>query len=111
VPVLEVVHVLVSLVRFRSTLADADVRATFEERAERFRQLPGLIDKIYLRFRETGEFGAVYVWESDDALARFRESELARTIPTVYQVDGTPQSELADVCLVVTPEARETVSG
>jgi hypothetical protein len=50
---------IVSLVRFKSKLCDDAVQATFEERADRYRNLPGLVEKNYLRFRESGEFGAV----------------------------------------------------
>jgi heme-degrading monooxygenase HmoA len=96
--------VVVSIVRFRSKLEDDAVEAKFEERADQYRRVPGLVEKIYLRYRESGEYGAIYVWESDEALARFRESELARTIPEAYQVEAAPSSELADVSLVVRSE-------
>lgn len=95
---------IVSLVRFKSTLSDEGVQKMFEERADRYRQLPGLVEKIYLVFRETGELGAVYVWDSEEALERFRETELARSIPDAYQVEGATSVEVADVCLVVRPE-------
>ena len=100
---------IVSLVRFKSGLSDEAVQATFEERADHYRNVPGLVEKIYLRFREGGEFGAVYVWDSEKALMDFRETELARSIPDAYQVEEAPRVELADVCLVVQPEtARVT---
>jgi hypothetical protein len=95
--------VIVSIVRFRSRLSPEAVQAAYEERADGYRAVPGLAEKIYLRFRETGEFGAVYVWESAEALERFRGSELARTIAAVYGVEGHPRVELADVALVVRP--------
>ena len=95
---------VVSIVRFTSKLSADEVQAKFEDRADSYRQVPGLVEKIYLRFRDTGEFGAVYVWESDDALARFRESELARSIPEAYRVEGAAKIELADVSLVVRPD-------
>jgi heme-degrading monooxygenase HmoA len=95
---------IVSLVRFKSRLSDAEVQAMFEERADLYRNVPGLVEKIYLRFRESGEFGAVYVWDSEEALMRFRETELARTIPDVYQVEQAPRAELADVRLVIQPQ-------
>ena len=63
-----------------------------------------------MRFRETGEFGAVYVWQSEADFTRFRESGLARTIADVYQVGEVPATELADVCLIVQPD-RVTISG
>jgi hypothetical protein len=96
--------VIVSLVRFRSGLSDNAVQANFENRADRYLEVPGLVEKIYLRFRESGEFGAVYVWESEQALMNFRRTLLATTIPDVYQVEEPPDVELADVCLVIQPE-------
>jgi hypothetical protein len=65
--------VVVSVVRFRSMLSDDEVQEAFERRAERYRRAPGLVQKIYLRFRETGEFGAIYVWETEESLREFRE--------------------------------------
>jgi heme-degrading monooxygenase HmoA len=97
--------VIVSLVRFKSGLSDDEVQARFEERANLYRSVPGLVEKIYVRFRESGEFGAVYLWDSEKALMDFRETELARTIPDEYQVVEGPQAELADICLVVQPDA------
>jgi heme-degrading monooxygenase HmoA len=97
---------IVSLVRFASGLADDDVQARFEARADRYRDVPGLVEKLYLRYRETGEYGAVYVWESEDAMARFRQSALAESIATTYEVDGAPRSEVADVRLVVRAEGE-----
>jgi hypothetical protein len=65
--------------------------------------VPGLVEKLYLRYR-TGEFGAVYVWESDEALAAFRASELGRSIAEAYEIEGDEvDTELADVTLVVRP--------
>jgi hypothetical protein len=100
--------VIISLVRFTSDLTDDEVQATFEDRADRYRTVPGLVEKIYVRFRDSGEFGAVYLWESEQALLDFRETELARTIPSAYQVVGEPYVELADVRLVVQPDASRS---
>lgn len=94
---------IVSIVRFRSRLPDDAVQAAFEERSDRYRQVPGLLEKIYLRFRETGESGAVYVWDSEESLEQFRSSDLARTIAATYEVEGESKVELADVALVVRP--------
>ncbi len=88
-------------------LSDEQVQARFEERAPHYRRVPGLVEKLYLRYRDSGEFGAVYVWESEDALKRFRESELGMSIAAAYAVRSAPRFELADVELVVRPrEAR-----
>jgi heme-degrading monooxygenase HmoA len=81
---------VVQIVRFKSGLSDAQVLTMYEARAPRYRALKGLKQKYYLRFADTGEHGAVYVWESETALKEFRESDLGRTIASTYQVQGTP---------------------
>lgn len=93
-----------SVVRFKSDLDDREVQALFEERSDDYRSVPGLVEKLYLRFRDTGEFGAVYFWKSEEDLARFRDTDLARTIPSAYNAVGAPSFEVADVRLVVQPD-------
>ena len=39
----------------------------FEDRADRYRQVPGLLQKYYVRYPDTDEYGGVYVWESPEA--------------------------------------------
>lgn len=97
---------IVSLVRFNSNLSDDEVQTTFEERADRFRVVPGLLEKIYLRFRDTGEFGAVYVWESEDDLQRFRDTDLAHSIPEAYRIEGRLGFEVADVPLALQKQSN-----
>lgn len=88
---------IVQIVRFRSELSDAEVVETYEERAPRYRALGGLVQKYYLRFTETGEHGAVYVWDSPESLATFGRSELRATIPDAYRVVGEPHVATAEV--------------
>lgn len=96
---------VVQIVRFKSGLSEDAVRKRFEERAPRFRALKGLTQKYYLRFAESGEHGAVYVWESQAALKEFTESELRRTIVNAYRVQGAPSVETAEVAMVLRPLA------
>jgi hypothetical protein len=91
---------IVSIVRFRSGLPDEQVQDLYEARADRYRAVPGLVEKLYVRYR-SGEHGAVYVWEDEDALESFRASDLGRSIGPAYEVQGDPQSEIADVTLLV----------
>jgi heme-degrading monooxygenase HmoA len=91
---------VVSIVRFRSGLSDERVQDLYEARADRYQQVPGLVEKLYLRYR-SGEHGAVYVWENEEALNAFRASDLGRSIGGAYEVEGEPQTEVADVTLLV----------
>lgn len=99
---------IVRIVRFRSGLKDEDVMSAFESRSPRYREVEGLVQKYYLRFPQTGEFGAVYVWDSQSALDRFNASALARSIPEVYRVEGAPSGEVAEVMLALHPEGQPT---
>jgi hypothetical protein len=94
---------IVQFVKFPSSLTDAEVERIMNERAPQFRQLSGLIQKFYGRERETGELCGIYLWETEEALATFRASELARSIPTAYQVSRQPRVETFDVIMPLRP--------
>jgi heme-degrading monooxygenase HmoA len=96
---------IVQVVRFKSRLSDSQVLRTYEQRADRYRALPGLLNKYYLKFSETGEHGAVYMWESEEAMREFRSSDLARTIPDAYQVIGAPEVVVGDLVYTLRPES------
>jgi heme-degrading monooxygenase HmoA len=72
-------------VRIKSNLSAAEFERRLAERRPRFREVPGLVQKVYGRDRETGDVCGIYFFESEDALAEFRETDLARTIPTAYE--------------------------
>jgi hypothetical protein len=56
------------------------------ERRPRFLEVPGLLQKVYGQDEETGAVCGIYFFESEAALGAFRESELARTIASAYEV-------------------------
>jgi heme-degrading monooxygenase HmoA len=92
---------IVQIVRFKSMLSDEDVLNKYEERSVRYREIKGLLQKYYLKYRDTGEHGAVYVWKSEEDMQSFRQSELYLTIPDVYKVSGDSNFEVADVVLLL----------
>jgi len=85
-------HVL--LVRFRSRLPLPEVMRIVEERAPEFAALPGLRQKYYLEDAASGEIAGLYLWDSPEALAEYRQSELRATIAEAYQADGEPRVEV-----------------
>jgi len=95
---------VIQIVRLRSGLSDADVRRIMEERAPGFRRVPGLQQKYFCRDGKTGEYGGVYVWDSEESMLKYRESELARTTPGAYQLEGQPRVETLDVLFPLWPE-------
>ena len=81
-------------VRFRSKLTLDQVTKIMDERAPEFRALEGLQQKYYLQDTATGEFAGLYLWESQEALAAYRESELRASIAKAYQAEGKPRVEV-----------------
>jgi len=87
----------VQVVKYRTGLSEEEATQTIAERAPQYRALPGLLQKLYIRERGTGEYGGIYIWEDEASMREFRESELAASIPEVYRVEGEPRVEIFDV--------------
>ena len=90
-------------VRINSDLDPQEFERRLAERRPRFRDVPGLVQKIYGRDRATGDVCGIYFFESDDALAAFRETELARTIPGAYEAVDV-RREVYEVLYPLWPE-------
>ncbi len=72
-------------VRIKSGLDAEEFERRLVERRPRFRDVPGLVQKIYGREEASGDVCGIYFFENEEALAAFRETELARTIPAAYE--------------------------
>jgi heme-degrading monooxygenase HmoA len=103
--------VIVQLSMFRSDLTEEEVRRIMEERAPRYRSVPGLLQKIYLKEGDSAEYGAILVWRDEESMRQFSGSELARTIPQAYQVVGRLRREAAEVIYVLRDEGDSLVAG
>jgi Putative mono-oxygenase ydhR len=78
--------VIIQLVRFASRLSYDEVMERFEARSDRYREVPGLLQKYYVHYAENDEYGGVYVWDSEDSLQKWRETNLSGTLADTYQV-------------------------
>jgi len=72
-------------VRIKSDVDLDELDRRMGARKPQFLEIPGLIQKIYGRDQATGDTCGIYFFESKEALAAFRDTELARTIPTAYE--------------------------
>jgi hypothetical protein len=73
------------LVRVKSDLEPTELERRLLERRPRFKEVPGLVQKIYGRDESTGDVCGIYFFEDREALSAFRETQLAKTIPTAYE--------------------------
>jgi hypothetical protein len=90
-------------VRARSGLDETELERRLLERRPRFLEVPGLLQKIYGRDRATGAVCGIYFFESEAALAAFRETELAKSIPAAYEADEF-RPEVYDLLYSLRPE-------
>jgi Putative mono-oxygenase ydhR len=93
----------VLFVRVQSDVDVDELNRRMLERLPRFREVPGLVQKIYGRDPGTGDVCGIYFFDSDEALARFRDSELARTIPAAYDATDV-RREVYEVLCPLRPE-------
>jgi len=85
---------IIQIVKFETTLSEDEVMTIANGRADRFRALPGLIQKYYVKLDQANHYGGVYIWDSAESMAAFRESDLAASIPAAYKVKGKPTIEI-----------------
>jgi hypothetical protein len=93
----------VLFVRITSALDPEEFDRRLLERRPRFQEVPGLVQKVYGRDPESGDVCGIYFFESGEALRAFRESELARTIPSAYEAEEV-RREAYDVLYPLWPE-------
>jgi hypothetical protein len=90
-------------VRIKSDLDPAELDRRLNERKPRFLEVPGLIQKIYGRDEATGDVCGIYFFENKEALGAFRDTELAKTIPTAYEAKDI-RREVYEVLFPLRPE-------
>ncbi len=78
---------VIHFVRITTHLAQEEVRQIMEERAPRFREVPGLLQKYYGYEPSSEAFCGCYIFDSEESRQAFSQSELARTIPAAYQAE------------------------
>jgi hypothetical protein len=98
--------VIIQLVRFASRLTYDEVMERFEARSDQYREVPGLLQKYYVHYPETDEYGGVYVWDSKDSLQKWRETNLSSTLAGTYQIKDEPHREMLDVMVVLHADRR-----
>jgi hypothetical protein len=90
-------------VRVKSDVDLDELDRRMNERKSQFLEIPGLIQKIYGRDEATGDTCGIYFFESKEALAAFRDSKLAKSIPTAYEATDV-RREVYEVLYPLKPE-------
>lgn len=85
---------VIQIVKFKSSLKKEEVLKKYEERAFRFREVPGLEQKYYVEY-EDGRFGAVYIWADRESYDAYQATKLKGSIADAYAVIGEVSTEFA----------------
>lgn len=65
------------------------IRAAFDEVAPKFRNVPGLIRKQFLRSKDCRTAGGVYLWNDEHSARAFMNDRVAPMIRAKFHVDPT----------------------
>lgn len=95
---------IMQIIKFRSSLSFDEVLEIARERKEEFLPISGLVQKYYIKSEEPGNYGGVYIWDSLESAAAYRNSELAASIPQAYKLMGPPEIEVFEVAFTLRAE-------
>ena len=90
---------LIQIVRFETELNETAFLEVARDRGPAFREVPGLLQKYFVKFDTPGQYGGVYLWETRDAMQSYRASALAQTVGEAYRVIGETEVESAEVLI------------
>ena len=88
---------VLQFVKLKSNLPEEELLTKAKEREPEFKAIPGLLQKYYVKMNEEGNYGGIYVWDSPDSLKKFKESNLAKSIPQAYEVTEAPNIEIMKI--------------
>ena len=92
----------------KSELPRQEFERRYKERLPQFRNVIGLIQKYYAYDDSTGEWAGIYLWDSDESLARYLESDLRKSIAAAYELTEPPRLERFPIVDVLrAPDERE----
>lgn len=80
----------VVFVTFESELSPDALERTLRRRAQKFREVDGLVQKFYLQEESSGRVGGFYVFDSEASRDAFFASDLRDSIGEAYAVRGEP---------------------
>ena len=88
---------ILQFVKLKSAMPENALLGKAKERAPEFEAIPGLLQKYYVKIDDQGNYGGIYIWDSQESILKFRASDLAKSIPAAYQVMEAPSIEIMDI--------------
>jgi heme-degrading monooxygenase HmoA len=82
---------------FKSGLSSTELLKVSEGRESQYLEVKGLIQKYYVQVKEMDRVGGVFVFDTEESLAAFRESDLAKSTGEAYRFTEPPHTRVLDI--------------
>jgi heme-degrading monooxygenase HmoA len=76
---------------FESGMDHGEIERTMRERAERFREVEGLVQKYFVHDEANDRYGAVFLFDSVDSRDAYLDSDLSAGVREAYDIEGSPE--------------------
>ncbi|MEX0312917.1 MAG: YdhR family protein [Allomuricauda sp.] len=88
---------IIQVIKLKSQLPEDELLKRAKEREPQFKAIAGLLQKYYVKLGQPGQYGGIYVWDSQESLNAYRQSELASSISAAYEISEAPDIEIMDI--------------
>ena len=88
---------ILQIIKLKSNLPEEELLIKAKEREFQFIDIPGLLQKYYVKTSQAGQYGGIYIWESQESLNAYLTSDLAKSIPEAYEIVEAPSIEIMDI--------------
>lgn len=88
---------ILQIIKLKSSLPEKELLIRAKERQPQFEAIPGLLQKYYVKTGQPDQYGGIYIWDSQESLNAYRESDLAKSIPEAYEIIEAPDIEIMDI--------------
>lgn len=85
------------MVFFRSKKSFDEMVKLSETREGLYKNVPGLLQIVYMKDERTQQAGSLLFFDDEENLNAYRVSDLAKSIPAVYDIIDKPEIQIFDV--------------
>jgi hypothetical protein len=82
---------------FKSGLTTEELMKVSEGRMSQYLEVEGLIQKYYVQSKEMGRVGGIFVFDTAENLAAFKDSDLAKSTVEAYEFTEPPHTRVLDI--------------
>jgi len=94
---------------YKSGLTKEEVLAKFKQRSDKYRNVKGLLQKLYVQDKSTGKVGGIYFFDSKENLEAFMNSDLEKSIGQTYKFVESPSITKLEVVNMLYEEKKQVV--